>query len=449
MPVQRVPRREADILRFFQWIRQFGDIYGDIVERHVRAPLQPQETHQQAATRLGADGDEHPSSSTDPAPMARALSRSRSRSRSSRESEAEGAPASHSEDEEARTMYEATLRGDPPSLPSWARPGTAPVDLPGIWWEHEEDLETTTSTTSSTMTTLVSDFDEVPEELVVSTSSSSSPPVALDPVPGGVTFGFVWTTTTTSTSSSVLWPEDVVRDVVNLQAILASHGDRDQILWRLLDRQRYLQHEQRLLQAAVDELVHWMGPPVTAVSFNGATMERNIRQAVGREAQFGSGSSSSSTNRLAMTPTFLLTPGLYQNLCHRCGANSLRRLQGPQLLATDAEFGVHMSAICMQEKVDPCLFQMRTVTLRILSSSSFSRMSQPRWVNCQRGRDLLDYVVLITRDGTADGAIGNHGLDLYYANDHNELDHGLLQKFKVKLFKVKLLVLLRLVYVPW
>ena len=82
LPVQRVPRREVEILRFFNWIRQYGEICNEVVERHINAPLQPGETLVEGDNSGMTAGDEHPSSSTDPAPPALARARSRSRSRS-------------------------------------------------------------------------------------------------------------------------------------------------------------------------------------------------------------------------------------------------------------------------------------------------------------------------------------------------------------------------------
>ena len=318
VPVQRVPRREAELMRFFRWISQYGDLCNEIVTRHIAAPLQPQETASPDTVGSGNRGDEHPSSSTDPAPMALARSRSRSRTRSHSEdsSGASQPPLSvDEEDEEAANMYAATLRGDPPALPLWARPGLGPRDLPGVWREQEEDEETTTTTTTtSSSTAWTTTSSPTSWTSCESTPSGYAADLqvlhAVAPPEPGVMLNWGLTSTTTSTSSSGLWPGDVVRDVVNLQAILASQGDRDQVLRRLLDRLRYLQHEQRLLHGAIEELVHWMGPPSTAVSFNGAVMERNIGRAVGREAQFGSGASSSSTSGHASTPTFLLMPGL-------------------------------------------------------------------------------------------------------------------------------------------
>ena len=208
-------------------------------------------------------------------------------------------------DAEARAMYDAALRGDPPSLPTWALPGQPSHALPGIWQEPPQ--EPTTSSTSTT-TTLV---------LFVGVEVQSETPLSEDDL---YNFTQLWwvtsTTSTTSTSSSsaTVTPADVVRDTVNRMAVLASHGDRVQLLQRLLMRQRYLHHELRLLTEAMDELSWWGGPPVTSVSFNAAAMERRVWHSIGREAQFGSSQSSSSTSRFLSTPTFLLQPGLPQTL---------------------------------------------------------------------------------------------------------------------------------------
>ena len=121
--------------------------------------------------------------------------------------------------------------------------------------------------------------------------------------------GWTSTTSTTSTSSS-LHTSDVVRDVVNLNLILASQGDREDVLLRLLSQQRRLVHQLRLLGVAMEELTSWLGTPVTAVSFNGATMARNIWGAIQEESHFGSALSTTVPSGLALTPTFLLMPSL-------------------------------------------------------------------------------------------------------------------------------------------
>ena len=82
LPLQRIPAREMDLYRLFQWVRQYGEVCLQAVERNLAAPLQPGETVR------GADSTgevrvvtEPASSSTDPGRAARP-SRSRSRSRS-------------------------------------------------------------------------------------------------------------------------------------------------------------------------------------------------------------------------------------------------------------------------------------------------------------------------------------------------------------------------------
>lgn len=108
-------------------------------------------------------------------------------------------------------------------------------------------------------------------------------------------------------------PEDVVRDVVNLNLILASQGDREEVLLQLLSQQRRLLHQLRLIGVALEELCTWLGVPLTAVPFNGNVMAGNIMDAIQHESQFGSAPSSSRPSRLALTPTVMLMPSLPQS----------------------------------------------------------------------------------------------------------------------------------------
>ena len=363
LPVQRMPATAHDQQRFYQWISQYNTLCVDTVVRNMEAPLQTDEAEDDQAPDAGPPVSvEQPSSSSGPASTSLMRARSRSRTRGSSVSssssslataEVTAEPAVSVVDPEAEQMLQATLRGDPPVLPSWARLGLAPTERPGLW--HEDSpvgvespvnglaadvsptpllssttssttgtwwrqlvrvnmLTHTTSSTTSTwqrMTTLAS--------TTSSTTSSWRPPWEL-----GVWFEgemlhwgnstVLWTSSTTSTtstsSSEMLWPDEVVRDTVNLQAILAGGVDRVQILQRLLERQRYLLHEQRLLNEALEELAFWLPHPSAAIPFNAAGMERTIWQSVQREAQFGSARSTSSSSRFALTPSFLLMPEL-------------------------------------------------------------------------------------------------------------------------------------------
>ena len=363
LPVQRTPGTHHDRQRFYQWICQYNTLCVDAVARTMETPLQTDEVEDAQALDAGPPVSmEQPSSSSGPALTSLNRARSRSRTRGSSASssssslataEVTAEPAASVVDMEAEQMLQATLRGDPPVLPSWALPGLTPSELPGLW--HEDSpvgvtspvnevaadaspsplLSSTTSSTTRTWwqqielvdmltntTSSASNTWQIVATLASTTSSTTSswrPSWEL-----GVWFqgemlywsnSTVWwtssTTSTTSTSSSeMLWPGEVVRDTVNLQAILAGGVDRVQILQRLLERQRYLLHEQRLLNEALEELAFWLPHASAAIPFNAAGMEWTIWQSVQREAQFGSARSTSSTSRFALTPSFLLMPEL-------------------------------------------------------------------------------------------------------------------------------------------
>ncbi|CAE7236843.1 unnamed protein product, partial [Symbiodinium necroappetens] len=145
LPVQRMPATIHDQQRFYQWVSQYNTLCVDAIVRNMEAPLQTDEVESNEVPDAGPPVSvEQPSSSSGPAPASLLRSRSRSRTRGSSvpssstslvDAEESAEPAVPVDDPEAAQMLEATLRGTPPVLPSWARPGLTPSERPGLWRE--------------------------------------------------------------------------------------------------------------------------------------------------------------------------------------------------------------------------------------------------------------------------------------------------------------------------
>ena len=120
--------------------------------------------------------------------------------------------------------------------------------------------------------------------------------------------------TTTSTSSTVLWPSDVVRDVVNHELVYAGEGDVQEVQRRLLDRMRRLQHLQRLTQVALEESLRWLTVPSSNMPLNAGIQERRIWASIVQEAGFGSRTSESGGATWLDSPAVLLQPNLPETL---------------------------------------------------------------------------------------------------------------------------------------
>ena len=94
-------------------------------------------------------------------------------------------------------------------------------------------------------------------------------------------FGHFWpwtstSTTTTSTERTLTWPDDVVRDTVVRDLQVASSADVVDALQRLLGRQRALLHHQRLLHAALEEILPWLNVVPGAEILNGPTIDAPV-----------------------------------------------------------------------------------------------------------------------------------------------------------------------------
>ena len=121
---------------------------------------------------------------------------------------------------------------------------------------------------------------------------------------------WVRSTTTSTSTSSQLWPADLVRDEVARQVIHGGQADVLDLARRLLDRQRQHHHRLRLLGDAIEETLQWVHLPLPATPLNGAAMERQVMAVVETQAAFGSSTSATVPDRVASSPILLLRPGL-------------------------------------------------------------------------------------------------------------------------------------------
>ena len=106
------------------------------------------------------------------------------------------------------------------------------------------------------------------------------------------------------------WSDDVVRDTVTRELQVASAADVVDVLQRLVCRSRALLHHQRLLLAALEELLPWLTVTPGAEILNGPTMDSQIWRSITREASFGSNPSSTGTGTVNTAPMVLVQPGL-------------------------------------------------------------------------------------------------------------------------------------------
>ncbi|CAE6956495.1 unnamed protein product [Symbiodinium sp. KB8] len=270
LPVQRMPATAHDQQRFYQWISQYNTLCVDTVVRNMEAPLQTDEAEDDQAPDAGPPVSvEQPSSSSGPASTSLMRARSRSRTRGSSVSssssslataEVTAEPAVSVVDPEAEQMLQATLRGDPPVLPSWARLGLAPTERPGLW--HEDSPVGVESPVNG----LAADVS--PTNLVATACKGEH----VDP-------------------HHLLDYEHLAENDDAGKYYVLDHN--------LVDVFYDFDNIDELFRNAV-ELAFWLPHPSAAIPFNAAGMERTIWQSVQREAQFG----------FALTPSFLLMPEL-------------------------------------------------------------------------------------------------------------------------------------------
>ena len=310
LPVQRLPLSPTAQNCLFAWAGQLTTALLHTLEHHLMEPLQnterssspqflpesPSSTSVRVSVAVASSSGDDATESA-PASGDTASEPASSSTNTSSHAQTNRSRSPRREASVGRSGCPNSSALSTPALPSWLQhldPALLDGALQGIWREPE-DAEHAMSTTS-----------------LASSSSSTTTMCWMS----GNWWPTTWTSTTwtsttsTTSSSSLVLPGDVVRDVVNLQLILAADSDRVEVLQRLLNQQRQLLHQLRLVGEALEEATTWLPVPSASHSFNGAAMAGLIAQAVQQEASFGSGPSSSTVPGVADTPTFLLMPNL-------------------------------------------------------------------------------------------------------------------------------------------
>ena len=101
--------------------------------------------------------------------------------------------------------------------------------------------------------------------------------------------------------------EDLLRDAVGREAVMANTADLIDVAQRLLSRSRALVQHQRMLLVALEEMLLWMPVPPSAAIMNGPTMDAHIWQAVVRGA---AGRGGDVAQNVVEHPAVLLQPGV-------------------------------------------------------------------------------------------------------------------------------------------
>ena len=377
LPVVRIPNTEASMWRLFSWARNgLNFVFERTLEHHLRTPLQPSETvpspqflpestSSPATPGSSAivDSGEPPSSRNEttpaelPSSSTNATRVSRDRSRSPRSaSPAARLPAQPLATEVPRWM----LNLDPAILDGalqgiWAEPvedgssssqrlsSSSSTTTVACWstslptlrsstcslgsWESCGNTSRSSSSSSSPSSTPTSS--STSPSLSAPTTSSSPPSTEIDREGdvladqlslvqtwgSGVTWNIrVGTASSSSSTTTLASPVDVVRDSVNRLLIQGGRADTIDLIRRLLDRRRRLQHCDRLIGEALEEALSWLPIPLHAVPLNAATFEEELMGIIEREAAFGSQPSTSSSSQAVGGYAVLLEPGLPPDL---------------------------------------------------------------------------------------------------------------------------------------
>ena len=382
-PVVRTPVNQVDQLRLFNWVRNFGDLFPRVLERHLGVPLQPSETGEaraetplplqpQASSSSGStqtrpseapvraapdiaqvatavdqaeplpvrnvDASSSSSWSTNEAPRSRSRSRSRASSGSSilhYDSDNWGLPTCLFEapctvggpaDTTGRSARTPALETNLTEPPTSSLDRALRGELLGIWREPPSGTTSSTSTTTTggdvdelyllqwppgptTLTTTTWPVPVDPMWTLCASSSwvSSSSPCSWSTPSSGTCSWSTTSTSTTSTSSTLVSAEDLLRDAVGREAVMANTADLVDVAHRLLSRSRALVQHQRMLLMALEELLVWMPVPPSAAIMNGPTMDAHVWQAVVRGA---AGQGGDVAQNVVEHPAVLLQPGV-------------------------------------------------------------------------------------------------------------------------------------------
>ncbi|CAE7358653.1 pol [Symbiodinium sp. CCMP2592] len=354
LPVRRIPHREEDRWRMFNWARNYMDVFLTTLEQHLNtrlqpadseiSPMAPADSHSAASGPSlhseNADSSGGPATSTTPASSGSGTRRraARRRARRTRSRSPSGTtvhfPTMDSEFalNSADELVEVPPRS--PTLGPFGPPPPLPVNLPtnfigeelqGIWREPSRDY-VDKYYVGMLENDALDDFYNV--DLDLYNDNLDYDDLDFNNVPHVVALGLpcpqrLNDECTSSTTSMTLqteapptltWPSDVIRDVVNTNMVHGGQVDVIETILRLLTQLRGLRHRERLLLEAIEEALEWVTVPLEATPMNAGIYERAILEAVNREAQFGDEPSSSSTHQVVTSPSFLLTPNLPYSL---------------------------------------------------------------------------------------------------------------------------------------
>eukprot|EP00439_Symbiodinium_sp_Y106_P020072 s8068_g2.t1 len=283
-PVRRVPRTQHEQNSMFDWARQYSGLLREAFEDHLRVPL------------LHSD--------TNPSPDL-------------------VSPSPRRDEGDLKVVTRQVVFDDDNEQEETAASSATSTTTSSTFTSSTTTSFTSCTTTSSTalLVAVSGDvFEEVDgiagvifvqglveltddeEDRLVSSSGTNSwlCPLLLSST----------STTTSSSGLGLTWPSDIVRDTVNNQLIFGGQADVQELLFRLVARQRHLTHMQRLLMAAMEEALPWLHRSLSAEAFNAANTDEAVWNSVVAESVHGSGPSSSTPNHVVQAPMLLLGPGL-------------------------------------------------------------------------------------------------------------------------------------------
>ena len=248
LPVRRVPHAESARWRMFTWARQVNPILANTLEMHLQTPLQPGESEaRQSDLPIGPEPVEPTG-----CPSPNGVTSDEEHFSAPREGDdVASMDSQYALDEDGR-LVEVVPHVHHPADPPRGPPPPEPVNGPPPT-SSSSSSETGSSTDCprgpppaplSPQGIWKSPADEVlPDEDAEDDSALVQTLMIKDALQS--------TTSTTSTTHTTHTPDTNVRDMVNAQMVQGNMVDTVEVLRRLLDRQRYLRHCDRLIGTAL------------------------------------------------------------------------------------------------------------------------------------------------------------------------------------------------------
>ena len=355
-PIQRLPSSTAVRTSMYQWAGHLRSMVVDLMEAHFQVPLQESELNSinqflrepvptgtsdgepdaASGSRLETsirtsetEGDFVAATSSSSSSGATGMSRDRSHSptvRVTRESTCPspdrgggiGTPVLDGGQVGVEHNLSSTALSDE-ALQFWLSSDMRPVldgELRGVWAEYCPDSTAASSSgdpgpsSSTTSTTTTPDETEDHQPLVLvqkqldlvywddcSTMASPCPSTTTSTPMQPVDLtcwehGWLNPSSSTSTTTSTRSQSDVIRDAVNQALVHGSQVDVVDFVRRVLDRQRKLRHEDRLLGEALEEAIAWLPHTQQALPLNAAEFDRSVYAHVARLVASGSATGS-------------------------------------------------------------------------------------------------------------------------------------------------------------